>query len=60
MKAPEIRERVLAYLVEHPEGLRLADLEEYFGMARIQMARMLRKMIDENKVRKEDLLYFAR
>jgi len=54
-----IRDRVFEYLANHPDGTRLAELEEEFGLARVQMARVVRNLIDENKVEKRDLLYFA-
>jgi len=60
-KAPvgELRDRVFAYLADHPDGTRLVELEEEFGVARIQAARVVRELMDDNKVEKRDLLYFA-
>lgn len=55
----ELRDRVFAYLADHPDGTRMTELEEEFGLARIQMARVLRTLMDDNKVEKRDLLYFA-
>lgn len=59
---PEIvtlRDRVFEYLANHPDRTRMVELEREFGLPRIQMARILRNLIDENKVEKRDLLYFA-
>jgi len=59
---PEIavlRDQVFEYLANHPDGTRLVELEEEFGLARIQMARVVRNLTDENKVEKRGLLYFA-
>ncbi len=55
----ELRDRVFAYLADHPDGTRLTELEEAFGIARVQIARVIRGLIDNNKVDKRDLLYFA-
>jgi len=59
---PEIavlRDQVFEYLANHPDGTRLVELEEEFGVARIQMAKVVRSLMDENKVEKRDLYYFA-
>ena len=55
----ELRDRVLAYLADHPYGTKLTELEAEFGVARIQMAKVIRGLVDDNKVEKRDLLYFA-
>jgi uncharacterized protein YukE len=54
-----LREQVFEYLANHPDGTRLVGLAEEFGIARIQIAKVVRKLQDENKVEKRDLLYFA-
>ena len=54
-----IRDRVFEYLANHPDGTRLVEVEQEFGLARIQMAKMLGNLIDDNKVEKRDMLYFA-
>lgn len=59
---PEIaalREKVFEYLANHPDGTKLVELAEKLGVARIQVAKVVRSLIDENKVEKRDLLYFA-
>jgi len=59
---PEIAklgDRVFKYLANHPDGTKLIELEEEFGLARIQMARIVRNLMNENKVEKRELLYFA-
>jgi len=55
----DIRERVFEYLANHPDGTRLVELEQEFGLARIQIAKVVRSLMDENKVEKRELLYFA-
>lgn len=42
-----------------PEGIKLADLENQFSVSRIEMAQILKHLMDEGRVRKEDKLYFA-
>jgi len=61
-KTPEttdLRDRVFEYLANRPDGTRLVELEQEFGVARIQMAKQLRSLMDENKVEKRELFYFA-
>ena len=54
-----LRGQVFEYLANHPDGTRLVGLAEEFGIARIQIAKVVRKLQDENKIEKRDLLYFA-
>jgi len=54
-----LREQVFEYLANHPDGTKLVELAEEFGVARIQMAKVVINLMDENKVEKRDLLYFA-
>jgi ElaB/YqjD/DUF883 family membrane-anchored ribosome-binding protein len=54
-----LRDRVFAYLADHPDGTRLAEMETEFGVSRIEMARVVRALMDNNKVEKRELLYFA-
>ncbi len=55
----ELRDKVFAYLANHPDGTMLIELEGEFGVARIQIAKVTRSLIEDNKVEKRDLLYFA-
>ena len=55
----DIRDRTFEYLANHPDGTKLVELEREFELARIQIARALRNLIDENKVEKRELFYFA-
>ena len=52
-------DQVFAYLADHPDGTRMTELEEKFGVARIKMARLLKELMEENKAEKRDMLYFA-
>lgn len=61
-ETPEVnalRERVFAYLADNPDGSRLVEMETELGASRFQMSRVLSSLMDENKVEKRDLLYFA-
>jgi hypothetical protein len=58
-KTAALRDQVFEYLANHPDGTKLTELEEEFGVARIQLAKVVRSLMDENKVEKRDLLYFA-
>jgi len=55
----ELQGRVFEYLADHPDGTRMVELEREFDIARIQMARVIRGLIDNGKAEKRDLLYFA-
>ena len=55
----ELQRQVFEYLADYPDGTRMVVLEQEFGIARIQMARILRNLMDDNKVEKRNLLYFA-
>ena len=54
-------EEVFAYLANHPDGLRLIEMEEHFRTPRIRLAVILNRLIDANKARRdgERRIYFA-
>ena len=54
-----LRDVIFTYLAEHPDGAKLTQLERDLNMARIKLARVMRQLMEENKVEKRDLLYFA-
>ena len=54
-----LNDQVLAYLADHPDGTRMTELEEEFGVARIKMARFLKGLMEDNKAEKRDMLYFV-
>ena len=51
--------RVFEYLANHPDGRRLTELQQEFGLGRFQAARVVKNLINEGKARKQNLLYFA-
>jgi len=55
----DISGRTFEYLANHPDGTKLVELEQEFGVTRIEMARLLKDLMDENKVEKRELHYFA-
>jgi hypothetical protein len=58
-EATTLRNRVFEYLANHPDGTKMTELEQEFSVARIQMAKLLKDLADENKVAKRNSLYFA-
>jgi hypothetical protein len=54
-----LRDVIFTYLAEHPDGAKLTQLEQDLNMARIKLAQVMRQLMEENKVEKRDLLYFA-
>jgi hypothetical protein len=57
--AVTLRDVIFTYLAEHPDGAKLTQLEQDLNMARIKLAQVMRQLMDENKVEKRELLYFA-
>ena len=55
----EIIDQVFTYLVAHPGGTRLTELEEEFGLSRIQAVKALHALADAYKIEKRGQLYFA-
>ena len=54
-----LRDQVFEYLASHPDGTRLVELEREFWLPRLQMARVIKSLIEENKAEKRGPLYFA-
>lgn len=54
-----LHDSLYAYLVEHPEGARMVRLERDFDMPRIHIWRVLKDLVDNGKVEKQDKLYLA-
>jgi len=57
--AEDMNDRLLAYLTEHPEGVKLVELEPVFELSRPQLGKYLRVLVDSGKVVKdpETLIY---
>ncbi|MBI4289399.1 MAG: hypothetical protein HY671_13360 [Chloroflexi bacterium] len=56
---PGLRDHVLKFISAHSAGTRLRELEQRFGLSRIQMAMLVKALVNSGRVRKQDLLYFA-
>jgi hypothetical protein len=57
--AEDVSDRLLAYLAQHAEGVKLVELEPEFGLSRPQLGKHLRNLVDSGKVVKdpETLVY---
>jgi hypothetical protein len=57
--AEDVNERLLAYLAQHADGVKLVELEPEFGLSRPQLGKYLRNLVDSGKVVKdpETLVY---
>ena len=54
-----LNDRACEYLAKHPDGTKMTELEQEFGLTRFQMTRVLKNLMDEDKVEKRELLYFT-
>ena len=48
----EVNLAILAFLADHPDGVKLVDMEPVFGLARPVLGRHLRSLVDAGKVMK--------
>ncbi|MGB6370001.1 MAG: hypothetical protein WBF68_03060 [Atribacterota bacterium] len=57
---PEIslEDRVLEFIEKHPEGVRVGNMEEPLGVARMRLGVIAKTLLKEGKVRKEEKMYF--
>ncbi len=58
---PPTAERVADYLSQHPEGLRLGEMEAVFNAPRRELERVANRLVDEGRARRDEehQLYFA-
>jgi len=54
----DVAERVLEFINKHPKGIHVSDMEEPLGITRIKLGQVAKNLLDENRVRKEENLYF--
>src|SRR4051812_31031705 len=47
-------EEIAAYLSDHPEGVRLGELEAYFNVPRQDLDEMLNQLVEEDRARRDD------
>lgn len=58
--AEELGNKIFAYIADHPDGVRVRELEEQLGVNHFKVMRALRSLREESRVQKEGGLYFAR
>lgn len=47
-------DQVMGYLSDHPDGVRIGELQAYFDAPRDDLADILHQLMDEDKVRRDD------
>jgi chromosome segregation ATPase len=57
-KKVRLEEQILSLIGEHPDGIKLTEIAERTGVARIKAGNVTRMLVDEGKVIKEGLFYF--
>jgi gas vesicle structural protein len=55
------KEEIFAYLDDHPEGLRLGEMESYFDAPRHELADVVDELVEEERVQRDEEhnLYYA-
>lgn len=53
-----LEDKVLKYIKEHPNGVKISDMEEPLGEKRMKIGFVVNKLFDEGKVQKIDQMYF--
>jgi hypothetical protein len=53
-----LEEKVLQYIKEHPDGVRIQDMEKPLGETRMKLGFVTNKLYDEGKVQKIEDMYF--
>jgi hypothetical protein len=48
------RDEVLGYLEDHPEGLRLGEMQAYFNAPRDEVQNMVNDLVDEDQARQDE------
>ena len=54
----DIEEKILGYINEQHEGVRVGDMEPVFGVPRLRLGVLAKKLLDEGRIRKEGALYY--
>jgi phosphate uptake regulator len=54
----DLEEKVLEFINQHPEGLKVSDMEAPLGVVMTKLGKIAKKLLEEGKVRKEESLYF--
>jgi hypothetical protein len=51
---PPGEDEVLGYLADHPEGLRLGEMEAYFNVPRRELGETVNQLVEDDRVRRDD------
>ena len=54
----EIEDKVLRYINQHPEGVKVGTMEMALGVPRMRLGMKAKKLLEEGKVWKEDNVYY--
>ena len=54
----DIEEKVLGYINDQHEGVKVGDMEPVFGVPKLRLGVIAKKLLDEGKIRKEGGLYY--
>jgi uncharacterized protein YicC (UPF0701 family) len=61
-KQPEPEEdlsaKIMSFINAHPGGARVVEMEESFGVARIKLALMAKKLLEEKRISKSENMYY--
>jgi hypothetical protein len=57
-EAPDLEAKFLAAIIEHPRGITLAKVADSLGVAPIVLARAVKNLVNNGKIRKEEKFYF--
>ncbi len=57
---PPSEQEVAGYLSEHPEGLRIGEMEAFFNAPRQELGEIMNRLVDDNRARRDEehRLYF--
>ena len=54
----DLEGKVLEFIVRHPEGVRVGEMEEPLGVLRMRLGVIAKVLLEKGKVRKEENVYF--
>lgn len=58
VKDENLEEKILAFINDHPEGIKVSDMEEPLGEQRMRIGYVCKKLLEEGKITKVDRMYF--
>jgi len=53
-----LEERILEFVKSHTEGVKVGDMEDPLGVARMRLGKIAKRLLDEGKIKKEGDMYF--